>query len=128
MGAEILKYLAIPLMTIISSGKGLFGAFQGVCNRCNTIIFATAADSRLTGFPTPGSVFQWIEFQIPILKMQVRFLPGLPVNQDRALPVFFVECPGIRFLSNDVTSLSLSGFYAGNTMVIHRRNTVNNSR
>jgi hypothetical protein len=24
-----------------------------------------------------GSVFQWIEFQIPILKMQVRFLPGL---------------------------------------------------
>jgi hypothetical protein len=23
-----------------------------------------------------GSVFQWIEFQIPILKMQVRFLPG----------------------------------------------------
>jgi hypothetical protein len=30
---------------------------------------------RLTG--ANGSVFQWIEFQIPILKMQVRFLPGL---------------------------------------------------
>ncbi len=24
-----------------------------------------------------GSVVQWIVFQIPILKMQVRFLPGL---------------------------------------------------
>ena len=28
-----------------------------------------------------GSVFQWIEFQIPILKMQVRFLPGLRVRE-----------------------------------------------
>jgi hypothetical protein len=28
-----------------------------------------------------GSVFQWIEFQIPILKMQVRFLPGLLKQQ-----------------------------------------------
>jgi hypothetical protein len=28
------------------------------------------------GFKAQGSVFQWIEFQIPILKMQVRFLPG----------------------------------------------------
>ena len=32
----------------------------------------------MSGFPAiSGSVFQWIEFQIPILKMQVRFLPGL---------------------------------------------------
>jgi hypothetical protein len=30
-----------------------------------------------------GSVFQWIEFQIPILKMQVRFLPGLQQNNQR---------------------------------------------
>ena len=30
-----------------------------------------------------GSVFQWIEFQIPILKMQVRFLPGLQQNNQK---------------------------------------------
>jgi hypothetical protein len=27
-----------------------------------------------------GSVVQWIVFQIPILKMQVRFLPGLQLG------------------------------------------------
>jgi hypothetical protein len=32
-------------------------------------------------FSSFGSVFQWIEFQIPILKMQVRFLPGLPQSR-----------------------------------------------
>ena len=32
-----------------------------------------------------GSVFQWIEFQIPILKMQVRFLPGLPKRTEENL-------------------------------------------
>jgi hypothetical protein len=30
-----------------------------------------------------GSVVQWIVFQIPILKMQVRFLPGLLVLRIR---------------------------------------------
>jgi hypothetical protein len=35
-----------------------------------------------------GSVFQWIEFQIPILKMQVRFLPGsLEQNQKKSKPL-----------------------------------------
>ena len=30
-----------------------------------------------------GSVVQWIVFQIPILKMQVRFLPGLQIIKIR---------------------------------------------
>jgi hypothetical protein len=50
---------------------------------------------QMTG--SNGSVFQWIEFQIPILKMQVRFLPGLLKNTREVHNQVFK--PHIHFLA-----------------------------
>ena len=58
-----------------------------------------------------GSVVQWIVFQIPILKMQVRFLPGslkVPCLRDAVRQGFLQESP----VKDKVIFLGFAFFYS----------------
>ena len=80
-----------------------------------------------------GSVVQWIVFQIPILKMQVRFLPGLQQNnQKKSKPLnlkgwavfVFVTYPKYSSKVNSLVSDSVSE----NIFKIHEMRTGRSGR